>query len=339
MSAGMDPELPSADSRQAFAGRSQSTLRGVETEGRAAAKLPLGVLRLALQEAMQVRLEALQAGERLFDELVKEAEVRSGQILADARADAERIVADARAEADRIVGDALQQSRILHDETVRQAWEAGNALVELRSQRSTLVRRLWGRMTGDREEDPSHSIESLLSALSVVDKLAGDGVSPSQQPQPFSEAAIPEGAPVAVSEPAEMAVADPPEMAVADPPETAAAEVTEAAAPEPEETATAEPAEPVAAEPAGTVDDGHAETGTPGAKEEAAPEPPERPKVNLIFEPLGNYPAAPQRASVLETEPPSPETVVARGEGAEGNPQSGAVPGKNGKWTVPDWVL
>lgn len=115
------------------------------------------VVRIAFQEAMQARLDAFLAGERVYDEMVRAAEARSEEIVAEARAEAGRIVAKARAEAEKTLVEAARQARALHDEAIRQARETDLALAELRSQRSHRIRRLYSRLTGDTEEagDPS----------------------------------------------------------------------------------------------------------------------------------------------------------------------------------------
>ncbi len=172
MTAGMERGPIPTDSGQGPLARPESRLIGIETGGGTTAGLSTGVLRLALQEAMQTRLEAFQAGERIYDELVKEAEARSAQILADAQAEADRIVAAARAEAERTLSDAMQQAKALHDETVRQAWETGAALAELRSQRSTLIRRLWGRLSGQSEEPAEAPAEAPAGSPAAIPHFA-----------------------------------------------------------------------------------------------------------------------------------------------------------------------
>lgn len=163
MSAGSDRGPLGAEPGQGPVARPASRLIGAEPEG-VKTGLSTGVLRVALQEAMHARLEAFQAGERIYDELLKEAEARSGQILSEAQAEADRIVANARVEAERTLVDAVQQAKALHDETTRQVWETGIALAEMRSQRSTLVRRLWGRLTGRSEDAADLPMELPIAA-------------------------------------------------------------------------------------------------------------------------------------------------------------------------------
>jgi len=65
----------------------QPTTQQARSEGWAAESV-----RFAILEASVIRREALQAGERVFDALVKAAEARAEQILAEAYQEAERIV-------------------------------------------------------------------------------------------------------------------------------------------------------------------------------------------------------------------------------------------------------
>ncbi len=125
---------------------------GPEAVGGAAAGLSTEVLRIAFHEAMQARLDAFLAGERVYDELVRAAEARSGQILAEAQAEADRILDNARTEAEQTLVEAVRQTKSLQDEAVRQAWETNLALADLRSQRSTRIHALWTRLTGRSEE-------------------------------------------------------------------------------------------------------------------------------------------------------------------------------------------
>lgn len=167
MSAGSDHAPFSVDPGQGPELRSSSGLVDWEQEDSPGGGLSARVLRIALNEAMHVRLEAFHAGERVYDELVREAEARSSQILAEAQAEADRILASARSEAERTLSEAIRQAKALHDEAARQALETRAALAELRSQRSTAVRRLWSRLAGSKSEDSADTSAGLSAAASA----------------------------------------------------------------------------------------------------------------------------------------------------------------------------
>ncbi len=164
------------------------------------------VVRIALREAMQARLDGLQAGERIYDELVNGATARAEQIVADARAEADRILAEARSQAERIlrdsrsqadrtVADAVREAKALQVDATRQAWETNQALVELRSERSNLERRLWDRLAGrsaESSEPPARvaanvttSIDRGELSLEVVANVM-TSIDPTEVPAPVS---------------------------------------------------------------------------------------------------------------------------------------------------------
>jgi hypothetical protein len=147
-------------------GRPGAAPDGADTGTPPRGNLSAELLRIAFQEAMQARLEAFLAGERVYDELVKAAEARCEAMLAEARAEANRIISDARAEAEQaIVEAAVRQAGSFHDETVRRALATSLALSGLRSQRSSRIQRLWGQLTGRPEDAMEPPTEVQASAV------------------------------------------------------------------------------------------------------------------------------------------------------------------------------
>jgi len=128
---------------------------GSHSAGGARAEL----LRIAFQEAMQVRMDAFLAGERVYDELVRAAEARCEELLSEARVRADRILSEAQAEADRILLEAVRQARAFQEDSARRAQEVDRTLAEIRTGRSARVQRLLRRIGGEGDGDEDHETQ------------------------------------------------------------------------------------------------------------------------------------------------------------------------------------
>lgn len=149
---------------------------GSHSAGGARAEL----LRIAFQEAMQVRMDAFLAGERVYDELVRAAEARCEELLSEARDRADRILSEAQAEADRILLEAVRQARAFQEDSARRTREVDLTLAEIRTGRTARVQRLLRRIGGEGDGDEDHETQGPRLAASIptrdgaVEPMAAD---------------------------------------------------------------------------------------------------------------------------------------------------------------------